>query len=104
VNNDINNGIHYIVCSAKADGGNKCDGYAKPEDSCSVGKLNYHGSNYELCIDASNSVSISNASYLVDAMDDSTFVHEDNVPEAGQYYVLVNINSGNIILNAQGNY
>jgi len=39
--------------------------------------------------------SIDDASYL-------PFIHNENVPNVGQYYVIVNIISGNIILNAKG--
>ena len=80
-----------------------------PDDgsSCSVGELYNEEDNYKFCIDKNNLVTVNadnEASYFVDAMSESTFIHINNVPKAGQYYIAVNINSGNIILNAKGNF
>ena len=75
---------------------------------CSVGELYKSGEeNYKLCIDENNLVTVNadnEASYFVDAMSESTFIHQNNVPKTGQYYIAVSINSGNIILNAKGNF
>jgi len=80
-----------------------------PDDgsSCSVGELYNEEDIYKFCIDKNNLVTVNadnEASYFVDAMSESTFIHKNNVPKAGQYYIAVNINSGNIILNAKGNF
>jgi len=102
----------YIVCKAttttvdRGDGTmvtkNECDAI-KPDSTAGVGKL-IDNSGYKLCIDESNEIAVGTASsYLVDAMTESTFVPSEKVPEAGTYYVLVNMDSdGNVILNAQG--
>jgi len=74
--------------------------------SCIVGNLYKDEENYKLCIDENNLVTVNadnEVSYFVDAMSESTFIHINNVPKAGQYYIAVNINYGNIILNAKGN-
>jgi len=98
----------YIICKAKANGENECDAYVTPKETLySVGVLNYIEGNYKLCIDENNLVNVNadnEASYFIDAMVDSTFIHKNNIPRAGQYYVVVNIKSGNIILNAKGNF
>lgn len=95
----------YIVCKAKANGENDCDAYVPDEgNSCTIGKLNRVGEDYKLCIDDTNSITVKDASYLVDAMAGSIFIHTNNVPKIGQYYVAVNISSGNIILNTKGNF
>jgi len=98
----------YIVCNAKANGENECDAYdiipniPDEGNSCSIGKLYNNKGNYKLCIDVENSVSIIDASFLIDAMTKSVFINQVNVPNVGQYYIIVNIKSGNIILNSQG--
>ena len=82
---------------------NECDAI-KPDGTAGVGKLIEEGGQKKLCIDISNKIVVGTASsYLVDAMTASTFVPSEKVPEAGTYYVLVNMDSdGNVILNAQG--
>jgi len=34
-------------------------------------------------------------------MIESTFIHEENAPMSGQYYIIINIKYGNIILNTK---
>jgi len=103
----------YIACKSKINGENDCDIYETlpiPNEGsyCSVAELyKSEGDNYKLCIDENNLVTVNadnEASYFVDAMSESTFIHQNNVPKTGQYYIAVSINSGNIILNAKGNF
>jgi len=111
--NDGNNS-KYIACKAKANEENDCDIYVDiplstvEGNTCSVGILysdNDDEDKYKLCIDDNNLVTVNadnESRYFVDAMSKSTFIHEDNVPKDGHYYVIVNIKSGNVILNIKG--
>ena len=80
-----------------------------PDDgsSCSVGELYNEEDNYKFCIDKNNLVTVNaddDASYFVNDMIESTFIYKENVTMHSQYYVIVNIKSGNIIFNDKGNF
>ncbi|KAG4092928.1 hypothetical protein H8356DRAFT_1294341 [Neocallimastix lanati (nom. inval.)] len=108
---NTDDGIPYIECKATTTtvtvnsvtvAQNSCKAIVKPSDeACSnslVGSLIYN-SEYKLCIDASTSVQVGAANYLVDANKVSTF--EATGVQSG-YFVVVEVDTdGNFIRRAQ---